>query len=50
MDSPLQERRGSRETGRERSFEKRQIESGDSSGYESSIQTNKSEWKRQEPQ
>ncbi|XP_071742641.1 probable serine/threonine-protein kinase At1g01540 [Rutidosis leptorrhynchoides] len=42
------DRRGSRETVRERSFEKRQIESGDSSGYESSIQTNKTEWRRQE--
>ncbi|KAM0008774.1 putative protein kinase RLK-Pelle-RLCK-V family [Helianthus debilis subsp. tardiflorus] len=48
-DFPFRDdRRGSRETGRERSFEKRQIESGDSSGYESSIQTNRSEWKKQE--
>nr|XP_043635881.1 probable serine/threonine-protein kinase At1g01540 [Erigeron canadensis] len=47
-DFPFQsDRRGSRETGREKSFEKRHIESGDSSGYESSIQTNKSEWKIQ---
>ncbi|GJW32363.1 probable serine/threonine-protein kinase [Tanacetum coccineum] len=48
-DFPYQnERRASRETGKERSFEKQQTESGDSSGYESSIQTNKSELKRLE--
>ncbi|KAI3807200.1 hypothetical protein L1987_23125 [Smallanthus sonchifolius] len=50
-DFPFRDdRRGSRETGLEKSFEKRQIESGDSSGYESSIQTNRTEWKKQEYQ
>ncbi|KAK9048180.1 hypothetical protein SSX86_032857 [Deinandra increscens subsp. villosa] len=51
-DFPFRDdRRGSRETGRERSFEKRHMESGDSSGYESSIQTNIiPEWKKQEYQ
>ncbi|KAK1427425.1 hypothetical protein QVD17_16111 [Tagetes erecta] len=50
-DFPFRDdRRGSRETGRERSFEKRHIESGDSSGYESSIQTNRTEWRKQEIQ
>ncbi|PWA57760.1 protein kinase superfamily protein [Artemisia annua] len=48
-DFPYQnERKGIRETGRDKSFEKRQTESGDSSGNESSIQTNQSELKRQE--
>ncbi|KAL8261170.1 hypothetical protein R6Q59_025219 [Mikania micrantha] len=39
--------RDDRRVSRERPFEKRHIESGDSSGYESSIQTNISEWKKQ---
>ncbi|KAI7741001.1 hypothetical protein M8C21_013167 [Ambrosia artemisiifolia] len=50
-DFPFRDdRRGSRETGREISFEKRNVESGDSSGYESSIQTNRSELIKQEYQ
>lgn len=51
----IQERRGSREHGRsyrdgvkERVMDKRVIESGDSSGYESSVQTNWSLVRKQE--
>uniref|UniRef100_A0A5B7AA04 non-specific serine/threonine protein kinase n=1 Tax=Davidia involucrata TaxID=16924 RepID=A0A5B7AA04_DAVIN len=57
-DFPFRDdRRAGREHGRthrdsikERLMEKRVIESGDSSGYESSAQTNRSLWTKQEPE